>query len=308
MTGQIFNTDERWLAHLRRRSAWDEVNFWLPSDTRRKHMLPGAPFFFKLKARFGHAVAGFGFFQRHVVLPLWLAWESFGEANGAASFQELQRRVAGYRSGPLDPLGQYPIGCLLISDPVFFADEDRVAGPSDWARSIVQGKQLDLEHGEGRRIWQACQLHGLAAGKAKGVAEASLRERYGAPQLVRPRLGQGGFRIAVTEAYRRSCAVTREHSLPVLEAAHIRPYAETGEHATTNGLLLRADIHKLYDRGYVTVTEDHRFVVSRRLKDDYENGKVYYEMQGRTIQLPESLADRPDPAALRWHNERAFVG
>ena len=125
-------------------------------------------------------------------------------------------------------------------------------------------------------------------------------------ELVRPRLGHGAFRVAVTGAYGGACAVSREHSLPVLEAAHIRPYADEGAHDVANGLLLRADIHRLFDAGYVTVTPDHRFVVSRRLAQEWENGKAYYAMEGRSIALPPRAADRPDVELLRWHNEHVF--
>lgn len=52
--------------------------------------------------------------------------------------------------------------------------------------------------------------------------------RFGAPHLIRPRLGQGAFRVLVTDVYGRKCAVTGERTLPALEAAHIRPYAEGG--------------------------------------------------------------------------------
>jgi hypothetical protein len=75
-----------------------------------------------------------------------------------------------------------------------------------------------------------------------GPMAASGASRYGAPVLVPPRLGQGAFRVAVTDAYGRSCAVTREHSLPVLEAAHIQPYALGGtarraERGSCSGLI-----------------------------------------------------------------------
>ena len=123
---------------------------------------------------------------------------------------------------------------------------------------------------------------------------------------MRPRLGQGTFRVAVTGAYGGACAVSREHSLPVLEAAHIRPYGSEGSHEVVNGLLLRADIHRLFDAGYVTVTPDRRFVVSQRLAQEWENGKAYYAMDGREIALPRRAADRPDPELLRWHNENVF--
>ena len=68
--------------------------------------------------------------------------------------------------------------------------------------------------------------------------------RYGPGQLIYPRLGQGSFKFAVEQAYQQ-CAVTKEHSIPALEAAHIKPYSLGGFHQVNNGLLLSADIHKL---------------------------------------------------------------
>ena len=74
----------------------------------------------------------------------------------------------------------------------------------------------------------------------------------------------------------------------------------------SNGLLLRADVHRLFDRGYVTVTPDLKFVVSPRLQEEFENGKVYYERHGKQIHLPSQKADHPDVNLLRWHNENVF--
>ena len=90
------------------------------------------------------------------------------------------------------------------------------------------------------------------------------REKYGKPTLIQPRLAQGTFRVVVTDSYNRRCAVTGERVLPVFEAAHIRPFADGGEHLVENGLLLRSDAHILFDRGYMTMTPEHR-VVSDRL-------------------------------------------
>ena len=131
-------------------------------------------------------------------------------------------------------------------------------------------------------------------------------ERYGDLTLLRRRLGQGIFRLAVTDAYSRACAVTSEHSLPALEAAHIQPFGEGGVHEVSNGLLLRSDIHRLFDRGYVGVTPDHRFAVSKRLKDDFANGRSYYPLDGREIKLPERVEERPGPEWLEWHMEERF--
>ncbi len=56
----------------------------------------------------------------------------------------------------------------------------------------------------------------------------------------------------------------------------------------------------------MTVTPQFRFDVSRRLKEEFENGKTYYALHGREIHLPDGAGDRPDPTLLRWHNEQVF--
>jgi putative restriction endonuclease len=114
--------------------------------------------------------------------------------------------------------------------------------------------------------------------------------------------------VSVIEAYQRACAVSREHSLPALEAAHIRPFAEGGENRVSNGLLLRSDIHRLFDQGYVTVTPDYRFLVSDRLKQEFDNGRSYEPFRGTRIEVPRDRRDRPDPQLLGWHNAERFFG
>lgn len=78
-------------------------------------------------------------------------------------------------------------------------------------------------------------------------------------------------------------------------------------HGTPRGPRARStDIHRLFDAGYVTITPERRFVVSRRLAEEFENGRAYYAMEGREIHLPRRVADRPDPVLLRWHNDNVF--
>ncbi len=307
MRGYFGNTDHDWYRFLRSKDL-DEINFWQPSGNRGFSAIEsGAPFFFKLKKPH-YAVAGFGFFVRHSILPAWLAWDAFKEANGAADFQTMRARIARYRSSTeahLDP--QLRIGCILVAQPIFFSEEEWIPQPSDWQRNIVQGKTYDLRVGEGKRLWDAC-LEIAARSQILDQVAVAEGSRFGEPLMVQPRLGQGIFRVSVIEAYRRACAVTGEHSLPALEAAHIRPYAEGGEHRVSNGLLLRSDIHRLFDQGYVTVTADHRFEVSRRLKEDFENGKSYYPLNGHLIIPPQERQDWPDRRTLEWHNSECFLG
>ena len=113
----------------------------------------------------------------------------------------------------------------------------------------------------------------------------------------------------MTDAYRRRCAVTWERSLPALEAAHIRAHAAEGPNRTRNGLLLRADIHRLFDDGHVTVDPDLRFVVSPKLHEEFENGRVYYALDGRSpANVPDRLPDRPGREFLEWHNSEVYLG
>ena len=311
----VANTDYDWYRYLLERSLApeppDEVNFWRPSGSKDFHAVrPGAPFFFKLKAPH-YAIAGFGYFARASRVPLSLAWEAFKEQNGAATFEEFRARLSRLRAAPL-PRGEDPvIGCLMIAEPVFFRHEDWVRQPDHWPKNLQSGKTYSIAEGEGRRLLEECQERAgatIAAGRGHGLLGAEGGERYGTPALRRARLGQGTFSIAVRDVYGRACAVTREHSLPVLEAAHIKPYTEGGEHRLGNGLCLRSDVHKLFDKGYVTVGPDHAFRVSTHLRKDWNNGRVYYEYDGLEIKVPDAVDERPDPAMLEWHRETVFKG
>jgi len=71
--------------------------------------------------------------------------------------------------------------------------------------------------------------------------------------------------------------------------------------------LLRTDVHRLFDKGYVTVTPDGRFLVSRRLKDDFDNGEPYRPFNNQRIWMPEDPARRPNREALEWHADACFL-
>jgi putative restriction endonuclease len=308
LRGFVANTDQGWFDYLAGQPPLDEVNFWKLSDVAFKALQPGEPFFFRLKAPH-RAIGGFGFFRMHTVVPLQLAWDAFGPANGAPDWPTLLRHVAALRKVNRVHGGDVQLGCRIVCEPVFFAPGDWVADAADWSDRIQGGQGFDLAHGEGRRIWHECLVRRAALpDRVEREPDDAPHERFGRPRLVASRLGQGSFRLAVTDAYDRACAVTGDHTLPALEAAHIRPYSREGRHSVTNGLLLRADVHKLYDQGYVTVTPDLQFRVSDRLAGEFRNGRVYYEFQGRRIRMPNDLTDRPDRDALAWHMDEVFLG
>ncbi|WP_434384892.1 HNH endonuclease [Melittangium boletus] len=307
MDGFIAVTDPGWYERLASAPGPRDANFWRPSS-RRVLLNAGTPFLFKLKSPH-HAIAGFGWFASFSVLPDWLAWETFGTANGVEDLDVLRERLRRIQDGARiesDPQGR--IGCCLIAESRFFAPEEWVRPPRDWSPRTQTGATYDLSTGEGLRVWTDCLARVAPDRPLPSVADDVSAPRYGAPSLYRPRLGQGIFRVQVLDAYGRACSVTREHSLPVLEAAHIQPYARGGSHEVRNGLVLRSDIHRLFDRGYVTVDEQCRFVVGRRLKEDFENGRSYYAHHGQPLQLPERGALHPSGPALSWHREQVFLG
>jgi putative restriction endonuclease len=254
--GTIAVTDFDWYRFLSQRRAWDEVNFWTPSAHWTFRAPDFSPFLFKLKAPH-RAIAGFGYFARYSALPEWLAWDCFGLANGCASREEMHARLERIRRRANVGVGTgiQQIGCIVVVNATFFSREEWIPQPADWPDPNLRPMRYDLDVAEGARVWTECLAR--VSDRELRVAESDAggeSERYGSPLLIRPRLGQGAFRVSVTEAYNRACAVTQEHSLPALEAAHIRPFAKEGPHEVRNGLLLRADLHRLFEQGYLTVS------------------------------------------------------
>lgn len=303
-------TDNQWFEYLAQLQP-DEVNFWRPGGQTSFRAIPAySPFLFKLHSPYNFIVGG-GFFVRYSLLPLSLAWDSFKNKNGAPDYLTFRSSIMKYwekkgSSAEGDPV----IGCIILTIPFFFRETEWIPVPKDWNRNIVHGKTYSTDMSEGARLWAEVEArleHYNIVAKSF-VTDSAAKERYGREQLVQPRLGQGAFRVLVTEAYSRKCAITGEKTLPVLDASHIKPYSKGGPHAVSNGLLLRQDLHTLFDRGYMTITEDYKIVVSKRIKEDYGNGREYYRMHGKPLLvLPRSELEFPSKEFINWHNENVYV-
>jgi HNH endonuclease len=295
-------TDNDWFEMLRA-LAPDEVNFWQPSGSQTFRALSeGEPFLFKLHSPKNFIVGG-GFFVRYSVLPTSLAWRAFDVKNGVRDHAALLERIRKYRSGEESP--DPMIGCNVLAEPFFWPEDQWIPVSSDWARNIVRGKTYDTAEPHGAELWQQVQQRLTPDLREVQDREPADSARFGKEYLHRSRLGQGAFRVLVTDAYQRRCAITGERTLPVLEAAHIKPFAESGPNRVDNGLLFRSDIHTLFDLGYLTVTPELRVEVSGRIKEEWENGRSYYALHGKPLTvLPGQAANRPSVEFLRWHNER----
>jgi len=295
-------TDRDWYRLLAHRSP-DEVNFWQPSPRRPVTLEPGAPFLFKLHASAGGKIVGGGTFAHYTRIPISMAWDVFGEKNGVATLAELVSRVTRYRRTAVDALAD-EIGCMVLVQPFFLEEHAWIEAPG-WKGPTQRGRTYDTTEADGSALWESVERARAAApGFARMIAEDEAR--YGQPILVAPRLGQGSFRTLVTDAYERRCAITGERTLPVLSAAHIKPYGQSGPHRLDNGLLLRADIHLLFDRGYVTVTPDLTVRMSRRIREEFENGRDYYALDGRDVRGPLRGFPPPSREHLEWHGDTIF--
>jgi len=305
-------TDYDWYCTLKSQN-FDEVNFWRPGSMPFKALKQNDLFIFKLKRPY-YAIVGGGFFVKYSLLPISLAWEAFGRKNGTDSYEELSERLRKYREkNGIDLLNPY-VGCIILTEPFFFGEEDWITPPDNWPLNTVVGKVMYTEEGEGKLLFQEIckRLQKNTVTDRMITRNDVVRENTEARYqqiMVKHRLGQGAFRVLVTDAYQRRCAISGEKTLPVLEAAHIKPYSKDGPHHVQNGVLLRSDIHKLFDEGYLTIAPDYRVEVSRRIKEDYGNGRIYYQFHGKKLSvLPNRAEELPSKEFLAWHNENVYLG
>src|ERR1035437_3857587 len=135
----IGNTDLQWFSFLRRINP-EDINFWQPSGlTHFRAIGYGSPFLLKLKSPI-NKVAGIGIFTSQSILPINFAWEVFKERNGTEDLRSFYSKITSYRDIN-NPVEINPnIGCIVLTNPIFFNENDWISIPEDWSRNIVQGK------------------------------------------------------------------------------------------------------------------------------------------------------------------------
>jgi putative restriction endonuclease len=308
--GYVGVTDDEWFRFLAARPeiSQTEVNFWRPGGGNTFRALNvGEPFFFKTHAPHNRVVGG-GFFSGFAPLRVSEAWDMFGEANGAASLERMRARIAHYRREPIGTREDPVIGCVFVRDVTFFADDMAYEPPPGFALNIVQGKTYDMGESQVERYF--ADLMQLVLGKAIEIDFSrpwhSSGPVFGDPRLAPYRLAQKSFKAVVLSAYHGHCAITGSKIRPVLQAAHIRPVTSGGENRLDNGLLLRSDVHTMFDNGYLAVDTQHKLLVSPRLRTDFGNGEQFYAKEGQVIELPDRRADQPNREFLEWHRDTVF--
>ncbi len=325
----IANTDAQWYEFLSRQAASlgpstsvvPEVNFWFPNSKapRLTTIAAGTPVFFRRKSP-DCAVAGVGFFAAFHMLPLDEAWLAFGLGNGDSDQHRFEARIRAYRTHrsfesalrtPNASALTSPLACMVLRAAEFWPRQRWIPWGVDegFPPPVVAGKYEDDPARVARLIG--------AIGVAGEIRDAEFGERFVLPSdddramrqggIQAVREGQASFRLRLLDAYDGQCAITGEHTTPVLDAAHIHPYLGPRSNHLQNGLVLTKEFHALFDRGYVTVTPDYRVRVSPSLRTDYRNGRRYYPYDGQLLsKLPASNSASPSRDALAWHGQHVF--
>jgi putative restriction endonuclease len=310
MRGYVAVTDEDWYRFLAARPEISEaeVNFWRPGGGREFRALTvGEPFFFKTHSPHNLIVGG-GFYSGFAALRVSEAWRFFGLANGADSLERMRARIAYYRRVPIAPGDDPEIGCVFVRNVTFFPENAAFQPPPGFASNIVQGKSYDLSEPQVSSYFGDLMQLVLGAQIEIDLSQPwhDAGPVFGDPRLAPYRLAQRSFQAVVLNTYHGHCAITGSKIRPVLQAAHIRPVTKGGENRIDNGLLLRSDVHTMFDNGYLAVTPSYRLRVSPRLQDDFGNGEQFYAQAGQVIALPDRKIDRPHREFLEWHLEEVF--
>lgn len=307
MNVYVYPTDREWFQFLSREQNVDEVNFWRPGGRQAfRQLRPGDLFLFRL-GKPDDAIVGGGTYTHFSFASIREAWEAFGRKNGSTDSEAFQRLIAKYKDLDSTPeqVATATIGCIVLTAPFFLPRERWLRVPVEYGTHNQQGRRFDEGTSVATKLIAAIS-QAAALSPSTRVAEPAAEEMRFGEYVVRQRMGQGGFSLIVADAYGRRCAVSGERTLPVLESAHIVPVSRGGLHRPENGLMLRSDIHKLFDQGYVTIRPNGRFAVSERLRKDWHNGRIYYELDARPTFLPAVESFRPARLALEWHNDVIF--
>src|SRR5690242_880622 len=199
----VYPTDRDWFDFLCSRPELDEVNFWRPGGAQAFRQLNvGDLLLFRLKSPVDK-IAGGGVYVHFSVYPVGLAWQAFGVKNGAPDERTFDERIARYKGVQLNSLTQDArIGCIILQAPFFFPEDLWVDIPDAYRRNSTQGMRFDAAVGAGKQLFDAVTRAMQLLPPTRRVAEAiPATDMFGDPALVRRRLGQGAFRVLITDNF-----------------------------------------------------------------------------------------------------------
>lgn len=292
-------TDYEWYKTLSQYATFEEVNFWTPTPWNIQKLKYGETVYLLLKEKYGRTICGYGNFKEYKNMPLETAWEQYGILNGTKNLAEMRKRVSEYttKNSKIGFTGKgHIIGCIILTNLQFIdTEEQHEASYYGWniPKQVVKYKYVMTDHSE--RLNEFIQLEENHTSFSL-VNDTKRRRNVSAAE----RKGQNKFRNLIIKAYYGKCCITEDNTTPILQAAHIQNYISEFSNHIQNGLLLRIDLHSLFDAGLITIDEKYTVHASSHLLSPY-----YKEFEGKKIFLPVKN-ERPSVEALKWHNDNVF--
>lgn len=290
-------TDFDWYSFLNNSNINNQVNFWTPTPWNVKKMEVGDKVYFLLKKKYGRKICGFGSFVKYETKDISGAWSEYGLGNGVQNLDELRYRVQKYtdKNSKTGYKGNnHIIGCLILNK-ICFLPEDEQKPPDYYGWNIpinvVKYKYINDTN------------FNVYTGNEKSSNNFYLVDKSKSGYILnkcKERKGQSKFRTDLMMAYNYRCCITGESTSETLQAAHIQEYISKESNNIQNGILLRIDLHMLFDAGLITLNENFEVCISPHL-----TSKNYTQYSGKKISLPTKKY-WPSKEAIKWHNENVF--
>ena len=287
-------TDLEWFENIRNLDSGDVVNFWTPTSWNLQGLKEGHKFYFMLKSPV-RKIGGYGTFSKYLNMSSDDAWKRYGLANGVSSQQELVGKIDLYakkRSKEIISSEERAIGCIELKDVVTL-DENEFLDPSEFgcnfSNYIVKVKYVKEYDNMADLFKEDSKNEDFLLVEGNAVRKKISRK---------DRKGQCLFRQEILQNYEHRCCVTGENIEILIEAAHIQAYVDERSNHPQNGLCLRADIHRLFDEGLISITDKHIVQVSSKLV-----GTSYEGLGGKKIFLPKEKSKLPSDEALAFQRE-----
>ena len=273
-------TDVNWYEFQKRNGFADYINFWTPSDWRFKALKPGGKLVFKLKGP-GDYVGGYGSFVEYKYQTLEMTWNEFGRRNGIEDKDTFIAAIGGYKK--YSKYQEPKCGCIVLYDVVYFDSPLKLSDYSiDFDLHTVKFKTYNTAFPFERIEYRQDDFSLVDQTKKKKKV-----------QSVTDREGQGEFRAEISRAYCHKCCISGESMPELLQAAHIQDYINKESNHVQNGLLLRIDLHKLFDNGLLYIDDEYKVHISPLIKSE-----DYRKFEGQRIALPDQESCWPSLTAL----------
>ncbi len=286
----ISPTDKNWFDFLKVSSLNSYVNFWTPTPWNLRQLNVGNRLYFMLKDPI-RKVAGFGEFYEYKNLTAVQAWNEFGYRNGRNSRQVFINSIQDYLDknslkfgGQAIDINTYQIGCIVLNNCEYWEEEhflDAEEQNIDFATQVVKIKYFDKYDPFQQAVNDRDNFNIVNEHRDDRRGEANIR------------VGQSAFKGKLLRAYNNKCCISGETIPELLEAAHIQEYRNRNSNHVQNGLLLRIDLHRLFDNYLMHIDNNYTIQISTIVTNP-----LYRQYHGQKIQLPHSVYDYPSIVAL----------